>query len=123
MVAIGNLSQLVLSTHFQSKSVVTGNGLEDNCTFSYGESGVPFGFDIKIDSRLLSIDWDNSTETQRMEAFRDWLSINKPTFLYKLETPQTHDLHPDELEKLKQIKSVYPSTNIFTSANIQPSLS
>ena len=36
---------------------------------------------------------------------------------------QLYDLHPDEIAKIKLLKSVYPSTNIFTSANIQPNLS
>jgi len=40
-----------------------------------------------------------------------------------LPAPQVYDLHPDELEKLKSLKSVYPQTIIFTDAAVQPAIS
>lgn len=44
-------------------------------------------------------------------------------FQYEYAVPQVYDLHPDEIAKLKQLKSVYPQTNIFTDADVQPILS
>ena len=109
----------MFSSRFQSKSLVVGRDLEDNCIFSYGENNISYGYDMKIDKNLLSIDWDNSTDAQRITAFRTWLASNNVEVIYDLNEPITIPVIPQPTPK-----SVYAHlNNIYADTTPQPTIS
>ena len=84
-------------------------------------NGSPPGIQFKIlNSRAGILAEDDATA--RRTKIITWLESNPLTVQLAWLTPIEIPLHPDELEKLKQVKSVYPQTNIFTSAVVEPTI-
>ena len=58
----------------------------------------------------------NEAQRAENEAINAWLKNNDLMFVYILKTPTEEDLTAEQVQKLKALKTYYPTTNITTNS-------
>lgn len=71
--------------------------------------------DFTLPYSVLGID-KSATREQRNTAINEWLKNNDLMFLYVLKAPIEEDLTSEHVQKLKALKTYYPTTNISVNS-------
>ena len=81
--------------------------------FVYGS----YPYLVAISGKSIYFEFVDKKEMPTVEKFKQFLTDNKTTVAYILETPIEHDLTPEVIEQFKQLKTNYPTTVIMNDEN------
>ena len=72
---------------------------------------------VAISNDLIYFEFVDKKEMPTVEKFKQFLTNNKTTVAYILETPIEHNLTPEEVETYKALHTNYPTTVIMNDEN------
>lgn len=81
--------------------------------FVYGS----YPYLVAISGKSIYLEFVDKKEMPTVEKFKQFLTDNKTTVAYILETPIEHDLTPEEVETYKALHTNYPTTVIMNDEN------
>ena len=81
--------------------------------FVYGS----YPYLVAIYVKSIYLEFVDKKEMPTVEKFKQFLTDNKTTVAYILETPIEHDLTPEVIEQFKQLKTNYHTTVIMNDEN------